>query len=147
MTRWMFATLGLATAGQIVYHLGQRAVPRDAHPMLVLAVAYFAAGLLCIALAWPLGAAAGGVRLRPALCWPTWLIALSIVAIELGYLTAYRSGWTIGTAFAVASTSTVVSLALLGKILFSNPLSPRQLIGLALSSLAVWLLMAGPQAS
>jgi multidrug transporter EmrE-like cation transporter len=147
MTQSMATTLGLAIAGQVFYQIGQRAVPRDAHPLIVLAIAYFAAGALCIAFAWLFGAPMAGAKLRSAVSWPTWLIALSIVAIELGFLTAYRSGWTIGTAFSVASTSTVFGLALLGGIVFSNPLSARQLAGLALSTLAVWLLVTGPRAN
>lgn len=114
MTQWMLATLGLAIVGQIVYQIGQRSVPANASPLAVLAVAYFAAGVLCFVLAWPFGALASGVNLRSALAWPTWLIAIAIVAIEVGYLTAYRSGWTIGTAFVTASTVTAFALALVG---------------------------------
>lgn len=147
MTSWMLLTLALAAAGQIAYHIGQRAVPRGAPPLIVLAGAYFVAGTLCIVAAWFAGAFADGVKLRAALGWPTWVIALSIVAIELGYLTAYRSGWTIGTAFATASASTVFGLALVDRLLLGNYLTVRQLVGLALSMAAVWLLAAGPRAS
>jgi len=140
MTQAMLATLGLAIVGQILYQIGQRAVPADASPLIVLAVAYFAAGTLCLIFAWPFGAFAAGASVRAALAWPTWLIAVAIVAIEVGYLTAYRSGWTLGTAFATASTTTVVALALVGWVAQGNALSAKQLIGLTLSCLGVWLL-------
>ena len=143
MTQWMLLTIVLAIAGQVLYHVGQRAVPREASPLIVLAIAYFLAGALCVALAWPFGAYAGGARLRSALNWPTWVIAASIVAIELGFLTAYRSGWTIGTAFAVASTATLLGLALVGRLVLGNAFSLRQLIGLAVSAITVWLLTTG----
>jgi drug/metabolite transporter (DMT)-like permease len=146
MTKWMFATLGLAILGQIVYQIGQRSVPPGASPLVVLAVAYFAAGVLCVALAWPFGAFSSGVDWRGALAWPTWLIALSIVAIEIGYLTAYRSGWTLGTGFATASTVTVFALALIGWSSLGNTLSARQLAGLACSCAGVWLLSGGVRA-
>jgi hypothetical protein len=80
----MFATLGLAIVGQILYQIGQRAVPADASPFAVLAVAYFAAGALCVMLAWPSGTFNSGAHLRSAVYWPTWLIAIAIVAIEVG---------------------------------------------------------------
>jgi multidrug transporter EmrE-like cation transporter len=147
MTPWMLVTLGLAVVGQIVYHIGQRAVPTDASPFAVLTLAYFAAGVLCMMLAWPLGAFAPGMSLRSALTWPTWVIAVTIVAIEVGYLTAYRSGWTMGTGFATASTITVFGLALVGWASRGNALSLKQLTGLALSCLGVWLLSQGPRAT
>jgi hypothetical protein len=140
MNPWMLATIGVVVTGQIVYQIGQRAVPHDASPLLVLAVAYGAAAALCVALAWAFGALTGKANLRYALMWPTCVIALSIVAIELGYLMAYRRGWTIGTAFATASTITVFALAAIGRIAFGNPLSTKQVLGLALSSGALWLL-------
>jgi drug/metabolite transporter (DMT)-like permease len=143
----MIVTLGLAIMGQIAYQLGQRSVPADASPLAVLAVAYFAAGILCIVLAWPFGVLAPGVHLRSALAWPTWLIAIAIVAIEAGYLMAYRSGWTIGTAFVTASTVTVFALALLGWVWLGNTPSARQLAGLACSCLGVWLLSGGVRTS
>lgn len=143
MNKWMLGTLGLATAGQIVYQLGQRSVPQDAPPLLVLTVAYLAAAALCIALQWPMGALSGGLNIRSALGWPTWVIGISIVAIEIGYLTAYRSGWTIGTAFTIASTLTVFALAVVGRFALGESLSPRQMLGLAFSCIALWLLSSG----
>jgi len=146
MTPSMIATLGLAILGQIVYQVGQRAVPANASPFAVLVVAYFVAGLLSLCLAWPFGAVMSAISLRSAFAWPTWVIALAIVAIEFGYLTAYRSGWTIGSAFAIASTVTIVALALVGWVFLGNTLSVRQVAGLACSSAGVWLLAGNLQA-
>src|SRR5579871_4971971 len=142
MTKWMCITLGLAVVGQVVYQIGQRAVPPDASPLAVLTAAYFAAGLLCLALAWPLGAFGSGVHLRSAFAWPTWIIAISIVAIEVGYLTAYRSGWTLGNAFATCSTATLISLALVDWLSLGGTISARQLAGLLCACAGVWLLSA-----
>ena len=143
MNKWMLGTLGLATAGQIVYQLAQKSVPQDAPPLVVLAVAYLTAAALCVVLAWPFGALSGSISFRPALGWPTWMIAASIVAIEIGYLTAYRSGWTLGTAFTVASTLTVFALAVIGRFALGESLSTKQMLGLARSCVALWLLSSG----
>ncbi len=143
MTPSMVATLGLAILGQIVYQIGQRAVPANASPFAVLVVAYFAAGALSLGLAVPFGAATTAGSLRAAFAWPTWVIVLAIVAIEFGYLTAYRAGWTIGTAFVTASTVTIVALALVGWLLLGNAVSMRQIAGLACSCAGVWLLADG----
>lgn len=52
MTRTMFATLALAAAGQILYQIGQRAVPANASPLIVLTFAYAGAAFVCFAFAW-----------------------------------------------------------------------------------------------
>ncbi|HEY2683138.1 MAG TPA: hypothetical protein VGI93_06500 [Steroidobacteraceae bacterium] len=140
MSQWMVVTLGLAIVGQIIYQISQKAVPADAPPLAVLAIAYFAAGLMCVALAWPFGVFTANVNWRPALGWPTWLLAAAVVAIEVGYLTAYRAGWTLGSAFATASTVTLVALALIDWLAHGNAFSIKQLVGLVCSGLALWLL-------
>jgi drug/metabolite transporter (DMT)-like permease len=143
MTQSMIITLGLVIIGQIVYQIGQRAVPANAPPLAVFVIAYFGAGLLCLALAWPFGTFAATVNWKPALAWPTWVLAAAVVAIEVGYLSAYRAGWTLGTAFATASTITVVTLAAIDWMAHGNSLSGKQLLGLGCSCLGVWLISAG----
>jgi drug/metabolite transporter (DMT)-like permease len=143
MTQRMLLTLGLAIVGQILYQVGQRAVPANASPFVVLTVAYFAAGILSVIFAALFGVSASTADLKAAVAWPTWLIAVAIVAIEVGYLVAYRSGWTIGTAFVTASTITVIVLALIGWTLLGNSISLRQVAGIICACLAVWLLSGG----
>jgi multidrug transporter EmrE-like cation transporter len=67
------------------------------------------------------------------LSWPTCLLALAVVGIEMGYLLAYRSGWKLGTTFAVASVATASMLALLGAAWFGDLLDGRRALGLALA--------------
>jgi drug/metabolite transporter (DMT)-like permease len=147
MTQWMLITLGLAVVGQIVYQIGQRAVPKDAAPLTLLAIAYFVAGVLCVAIAWFSGSLTSGSNFRSVLAWPTWVIAGAIVAIEIGYLTAYRTGWTMGTAFATASTVTIVVLALIDWLAHGNALSVQKIVGLVCCCVGVWLLSARALAS
>lgn len=142
MTAAMLGTIGLVIIGQIVYQIGQRAIPADASPMIVLALAYFSAGILCILFAAPQGAFTSGTSLRSALSWPTALLTLSIAAIEFGYLLAYRNGWTLATAFPSASAVTIFALATIGWVAHGESLSTRQIVGLLCSSAAPFLLLS-----
>ena len=142
MNRYFF-TIGLAIVSQVGYHLGQKSVPKSASPLVVLAAAYAAACALCLVFIPLVGRTPTAEDLRTSLGWPTWIVALSIVGIEIGYLLAYRSGWTIGLAFAVASTATVIVLAIFGAAFFATPLNPRRLAGIALACGSLWLLASG----
>ncbi len=136
-------TIGLAIIGQVLYHLSQRSVPRDASPLLVLAIAYLAACILCLASAPATSTPISLNGLRSAAGWSTWALALSIVAIEIGYLLAYRSGWPIGIAFAVAGSATTVVLAIIGMTAFGDLISTRRLIGLGFACVSLWLMAGG----
>ena len=82
------------------------------------------------------------VDVRRLLTWPTGLLALAVVGIEIGYLLAYRSGWKIGVTFAVTSVATVTVLALVGVALFAEHLDGRRVLGLVLALAGGWLVVA-----
>jgi drug/metabolite transporter (DMT)-like permease len=126
-------SIALVIASQVTYQLAVKAVPRDSNPFAVLTLVYGLAMVACIALsplAWRPVAFADARRL---LSWPTCLLALAVVGIEMGYLLAYRSGWKLGTTFAVASVATASMLALLGAAWFGDLLDGRRALGLALA--------------
>lgn len=93
-----FWTIGLAIVSQVGYHMGQRSVPNTASPCVVLAAAYVTACVLCLVFIPIVGQTPTAADRRATVGWPTWIVALSIVGIRIGYLLAYRSGWTIGLA-------------------------------------------------
>lgn len=135
-------TILLAIVSQVGYHIAQKSVPATASPLLVLAIAYAGAFALCIALVPLLGRPITVAGLRAALTWPTAAIAVSIVGIEIGFLLAYRSGWTINIAFGVAAMVTIVTLAVAGAAIFGEPLRLWRVAGLVLICLGLWLVVA-----
>jgi multidrug transporter EmrE-like cation transporter len=140
MNRFIW-TLGLAIIGQVGYQFGQKSIPRTASPFVVLAAAYAIAFVLCLVSIPLTGPTPTMQDMRASIGWPTWTVALSIYGVEIGYLLAYRSGWTINLAFAVASTVTVVMLAVIGATLLGNSISPRRLLGLGLACASLWLIV------
>lgn len=142
-----FWTISLVIMSQIGYQLGQKSVPKSAAPFVVLAIAYATACLVCVVFIPIVGRVPSIDELRASIGWPTWIIAFSIVGIEIGYLLAYRTGWPIGLAFALSSTVTIVALAAVGAAYFGSPLNPSRLAGIALACISLWLLATGGGAS
>ncbi len=127
-------SIGLVIASQVTYQLAVKAVPRASNPFAVLTLVYGLAMVVCIALsAFFAGRPVGFADLRRLLNWPTWLLALAVVGIEIGYLLAYRSGWKLGVTFAVTSVATVTVLALLGVVWFGEHIDRQKVLGLMLA--------------
>ena len=139
--------IGLIIASQVGYQLAQRAMPAGANPFAAIAVAYVLGIAACVALAplvgRPIGIADAGLVRH----WPIWALAASVVGIELGYLLAYRAGWTLATTTGVGYSATIVLVALIGAAYFSEALSARRAAGLVLAVGAVWLLVAPPRST
>lgn len=131
----------LVIASQVVYQLAVKAVPREANPFSVLIIVYGIAMLTCIVLAPFAGKAVGIADAKRVFGWPACLLALSVVGIEVGYLLAYRSGWTLGITYAVTSVATVALLAAIGSAWFGELIDARRILGLALALVGGWLVV------
>jgi drug/metabolite transporter (DMT)-like permease len=67
------------------------------------------------------------------------VLALSLVAIEGGYLLVYRSGWAMSNAAALTNTAVVAALAVVGVLVLGESLNQTRAIGLVIAALGVWL--------
>jgi drug/metabolite transporter (DMT)-like permease len=144
MKMTFFGPLLTAIAGQVAYHLAQKSVPAAANPFATLSFAYLVGMVACVVAAPLAGNSLSMGDLRVAYSWQTWLLGASVVAIEIGYLLAYRSGWPIGVAFAIAATATTVLLAIVGALWFGEILGSRRILGLTLATVGVWLVVTRP---
>jgi len=135
-------SMTILIASQVLYQVAQKKLPTGTHPFLLLAVVYAMATVACTGFAF-IGAKPNmTAELKPLLLsWPIWLLAATVIGIEIGYLWAYRQGWSVALAFSVASTSTVVLLAIVGLFLFRESLNLWQMVGLGLALTGSWLVV------
>ena len=141
MTAFAYSIV-LVIASQVAYQLAVKAIPGESNPFGVLIIVYGLAMIACIVLSPLAGRPVAFADVRRLLSWPTCLLALAVVGIEIGYLLAYRSGWKLGATFAVTSVATVTVLALLGVAWFGELLDGKRVLGLVLALAGGWLVVA-----
>lgn len=135
----MWVSIALVVVGNIVYQIGQRAIPRDANPVVATLAAYL------IALVVTLGTIpflARGVAFGSAwqkLDGSTILVGFGIVAVELGFLLVYRAGWAISTAPLLANAIVAVILLGIGAVAFKEPITMTRAAGIVLCLAGLWL--------
>ena len=137
---WFWGSLGLVVAGNVAYHLGLKQVPRDVHPLAPLVVLFLTAAATAL-VAFPL--VARGVSLPGEirkLDWTPFVVGVAIVAIELGFVIAYRSGWRISAASLTANIVIAAALVAIGVLAYGEKLTPSRAGGLALCAAGLWLL-------
>jgi uncharacterized membrane protein len=120
----------LATGGALLYHLSQRSIPREMNPFLTTIIAYLVGIFLC-GLSLFLFPAHKPLRdsLRDS-NWAVFGVGFSVVAIELGFLLAYRAGWKISVAAVATNAAVTILLIPIGILVFKDQLSARNIIGL-----------------
>ena len=140
---WIWGSIVLVVAGNVLYHLGQRAVPRGVHPLAAVLAMYIVAAAGTLAL-WPLfGRGASLGRDLAASNWAVAACGLAIVGIELGFLVAYRAGWRISVASVTANIIVALSLLAVGALAFREPLTVQRVAGAGLALVGLWLLNRG----
>lgn len=103
-------SVSLIIVGGVLYHLAQKATPTLVDPFLSLCISFGLASIICLTIGLSRGSISGTQLHR--LNWSSVALALSVVAIESGYLIGYRFGLKLNiTSFAC---NTMVALVLLG---------------------------------
>ena len=129
--RAFFIPLGLTIVSNVVYHLAQKSVPRNADPMLALAVTYIVALTVTVALLFTTGSMPNGQSLR-VLNWATVATGIAIVGVEIGFLLAYRNGFNVSLGAVTSNVMVALVLLPLGVIVFHERLTAANLTGIAL---------------
>ena len=126
-----YGSLALTIAGNVLYHLSQKSIPAGVHPIVSMVASYLTAIVLSalILIAFPLNDSLLSEVKR--LNWATIALGLSIVAVELGFLLAYRAGWRVSLASITSNTTVALVLLPTGVLLFRERVTPANAIGLA----------------
>lgn len=127
----LYGSLALTIAGNVLYHLSQKSIPGGVHPIVSIVASYLTAIALSIVIfvAFPLR--------EPLLAevkklnWATIAVGLSIVAVELGFLLAYRAGWRVSLASVTANVTVALILLPTGILMFRERVTPTNAVGLA----------------
>jgi len=137
--RWL--PVGLVVLANVVYHLGQKSIPRTAHPVVAALAIYAVAGVAGLALLPFVPPRPDRASVLASVHWSVALVGLSIVGIEIGFLLAYRWGWQLSVVSLTAMVALALILLPIGVLVFRETLSPIRIFGFALC--VVGLLLMG----
>ena len=138
MMKWM--PMVLIVAGNVIYHLGQKSVPKGAHPLVATLAMYVVAALATVALMPVVTPTPVRASAAASLHWSVALVGLGIVAVEVGFLLAYRVGWEISAASLTAASALALILLPIGVLAYREAWSATRLLGFALCVAGIWLI-------
>jgi hypothetical protein len=135
----LYAALALTIAGNVVYHLSQKSISSNAHPLVSIVVSYGVALVLSLLafFAIPLHGPLGKELLK--LNWATYTVGAAIVAVELGFLLAYRAGWRVSLGAVTSNTAVALLLVPAGVMLFHERISLANAVGFVFCVLGIAL--------
>ncbi|MEJ7616539.1 MAG: hypothetical protein WKF30_06120 [Pyrinomonadaceae bacterium] len=139
---YFFLPFVLIVVGMVLYHVCQKSIPQSANPfytyVIIYAVALAVSGIGAIVYA-------GEKSLWQTLRDSNWAVVIAagfaVVAIEIGFLLAYRIGWNISTAGVACSVTVTALLMPIGLIFYHEQLTPRNILGLVFCLLGLVLVV------
>jgi drug/metabolite transporter (DMT)-like permease len=138
------AAIALTILANLGYHLLQRSIRPDLSPLISLIATYGTALLVCL-IALPVfrGEEPLGQQLAK-LGWPSVTLGLAIIALELGFLLAYRAGWDLSVAALYSNAAVALLLLPVGVLAFHEGMDARKVAGLVCAFVGLILLSSKP---
>src|SRR6267143_4249521 len=96
--KWFYLPLVLTVSGNILYHVSQKSVPKTANPLVTMMLAYTVGIMVCAVSAIFYPAERSLLSSIREANWAVWGIGIGVAGVEIGFLLAYRVGWSISVA-------------------------------------------------
>lgn len=125
-----YFSITLAIASTVLYHFTQKQIPPDANPAVSITVTYVVSLGLCFILLYFLPPKNGIMSALRRLNWASYVLALALVGLEVGFLLVYRSGWNIGLAAVLVNVAAALILVPLALFYFKDQLSWVNIAGI-----------------
>lgn len=125
-----YFSITLAIASSALYHFSQKSTPADVNPAVAILATYALAFGLTLIVLFFLPTQLGFLAELRRLNWASYLLAFSIVGLEIGFLLVYRAGWNIGIAAVLVNVAASLLLVPVAIFVFKDDLSPVNIIGI-----------------
>ena len=136
----MLWPLLLIVGSNTFYHICAKSVPEKVNAFGALTVTYLIGAALSAAVFITSVPPANVLTELHKLNWAPFVLGLAIVGLEAGNVFLYRAGWKVSVGSVVCNISLAVVLLFVGCFLFREQITVRQLIGVAVCALGLFLI-------
>jgi len=136
----LYISIAITILSSVLYHFSQKSTPRDANPAVALLATYAVAMALTLCLLYFIPAKRGLLGELGRLNWASYVLAVSIVGLEIGFLLVYRSGWSIGLAAVLVNVVASLILVPVAILYFRDQLGWVNLAGILVCLVGLVLL-------
>ncbi len=125
-----YISIGITILSSVLYHFSQKSTPANVNPAVAILITYVVAFFLTLILVLFIPTQIGFLAEVRQLNWASYLLAISIVGLEVGYLLVYRAGWNVGIAAVLVNVAASLLLVPVALWVFKQHLSWINLVGI-----------------
>lgn len=136
----MLWPLLLLVGSNTLYHICAKSTPERVNAFGALTVTYLIGAAVCAAIFLASVRPSNAISELRQINWTSFVLGIAIVGLEAGNIFLYRAGWKISAGSVVGNISLAVVLLFVGFLLFHEHISVRQLIGVAVCAVGLYLI-------
>ncbi len=123
--------IALVVFSNVIYHISTKSAPEDLNPLASLTITYLIGALASGVLYFILNPGGNLLKEYGKLNWTSFVLGVSVVGLEAGFLYAYKAGWQVSKASIVQSTFLAIALIFAGRLIYGEQLTWNKLVGAA----------------
>lgn len=124
--------IALVVLSNVIYQVCAKSVPSGLNPFAALTVTYFVGAAASLILFFILGKQSNPFKELTNLNWAPFVLGLVIVGLEVGFIYAYKAGWTVSTASLVQGSALAIILIFVGYLFFKEAITWNKLVGVGI---------------
>lgn len=135
-----FAPLILIVCANTFYNIAAKSTPYNVPPLFFLTIVYVIAALMSAALYFLTPERISVADAMARMNWTAPLLAITLIALEAGYILLYRAGWKMSVGSLSANVILAVILIALSITVYHESIGLREVAGIGCCILGLFLI-------
>ena len=136
----MIWPVALVVLSNVFYQIAAKSVPKSLNPLASLTVTYLVGAAVSAVLFFALNRNCNLFTEYSKMNWAPFVLGLSVVGLEVGFIYAYKNGWAVSSASIVQSAFLSIALLFIGAWLYRETITASKLVGVVLCLVGLFFL-------
>lgn len=136
----MIWPIALVVLSNVFYQIAAKSVPKSLNPLASLTVTYLVGAAISAVLFFALNRNCNLFTEYSKMNWAPFVLGLSVVGLEVGFIYAYKNGWAVSSASIVQSAFLSIALLFIGAWLYRETITASKLVGVVLCLVGLFFL-------
>ena len=136
----MFWPIALVVFSNVIYQICAKGVPKSMDTMASMTITYLVGALCSAIMFFVINRNGNLLQEYTKMNWAPVFLGISVVGLEVGFIYAYKNGWSVSTASIVQSAFLAVALLFVGVLLYHETVSISKIIGVGFCLVGLFFL-------
>ncbi|MBQ3390554.1 MAG: hypothetical protein IJG57_05750 [Firmicutes bacterium] len=136
----MLWPLLLIVGANCLYNICAKSIPPETNAFGSLTITYLVGAIVSAVIFVASVKPAGVITEITKVNWAAFVLGLTIIGLEAGYVFLYRAGWKVSNGALTANICLAIALLVIGALLYKEVISVKQMAGIVVCGVGLFLI-------